>query len=1066
MRVIIKGKWLILIAWIAIIAGLFLAAPNMENLVREKGQITVPKGYSSTIAEQILKDVQSDENKGDDLQTALVFHRDTKLTKADFSEAKKAVSRLEEQKEELGITELLTHFNQKDLKDQLVSKDGKTILVSLNVTSNGREAKEISKDLYKALDNVKLDHYYTGNWVIGEDLVTNSQEGLKKTEGITVVFILAVLLLVFRSAVAPIIPLITVGFSYLTAQSIVAILVDKVDFPLSTFTQIFLVAVLFGIGTDYCILLLSRYKEELAKNEDITEAIVTTYRTAGKTVLFSGIAVLIGFASIGFSTFQLYKSAAAVAVGVAILLVALVTVVPFFMAVLGKKLFWPSKGKIEHSDSKFWGFLGSFSLARPFVSFLIVAIVAVPFLFTYKDQLSFNSLEEISDDYASIKGFNVIADSFGPGESMPSQIVIKNDDKMDTSEYIALTEKLSQELNKVDDVKTVRSLTRPTGKVIDDFYLSKQVGSVGDGLKKGNDGIKKISSGLKEAGNQMAASQPEMDQATDGISKLIKGTSDLKTGMGSLQDGLGKIEAGLKDGTMGTQEARKGLEEITAQSEKLLSGYQKLLSGYEQAGKGIGTLKGHYDDIAQNLNRLAESLAALDSHFAGFEQTLMKTDPTLLADKNYQAIKMTIKGVKDVPGIPDSPGAAAGAKSLADGIVQLNSGLKDAQEGISLANRNFAKAISGQKQLIDGMKQLVSGMKQLEQGLGKLEDGQGQIVSKLPQVAGGLDGLKTGQQQLLNGFETMSGQITQLSDGLSQSADGLHQVSKGLNTAQGYLTDASKQKQNGFYIPEDVLTSKDFTQVLDTYLSKDRKVMTMDIVFNKNPYSNEAIERIPEIKDTVKRVIKDTKLENAKIAIGGVSSMHNDLDHISKGDYSRTVILMLAGITIILVVLLRSLIMPLYLIGSLVLTYYTSMSISELIFVNWLGYTGISWAVPFFAFVILVALGIDYSIFLMDRFNEYRHLSVEQAILESMKKMGTVIISAAVILGGTFAAMMPSGVLSLLQIATILLIGLALYALIVLPLFVPVMVKTFGIANWWPFRSSKVHQLNQSEDAR
>jgi putative drug exporter of the RND superfamily len=69
--------------------------------------------------------------------------------------------------------------------------------------------------------------------------------------------------------------------------------------------------------------------------------------------------------------------------------------------------------------------------------------------------------------------------------------------------------------------------------------------------------------------------------------------------------------------------------------------------------------------------------------------------------------------------------------------------------------------------------------------------------------------------------------------------------------------------------------------------------------------------------------------------------------------------------------------------------------------------------------------------------------------------MGTVIISAAIILGGTFAAMMPSGVLSLLEIATILLIGLALYSLVVLPLFVPVMVKTFGEANWWPFIKNK-----------
>ena len=106
---------------------------------------------------------------------------------------------------------------------------------------------------------------------------------------------------------------------------------------------------------------------------------------------------------------------------------------------------------------------------------------------------------------------------------------------------------------------------------------------------------------------------------------------------------------------------------------------------------------------------------------------------------------------------------------------------------------------------------------------------------------------------------------------------------------------------------------------------------------------------------------------------------------------------------------------------------------------------------PFFGFVLLVALGVDYSIFLMDRFREYRHLDPKEAILEAMRHMGAVIMSAAVILGGTFAAMLPSGVMSLLQIATMVLCGLFLYALVMLPLFIPVMVRVFGEANWWPF---------------
>jgi len=179
--------------------------------------------------------------------------------------------------------------------------------------------------------------------------------------------------------------------------------------------------------------------------------------------------------------------------------------------------------------------------------------------------------------------------------------------------------------------------------------------------------------------------------------------------------------------------------------------------------------------------------------------------------------------------------------------------------------------------------------------------------------------------------------------------------------------------------------------------------------------------------------------------------MNHDLNVISDADYDRTMLLMLVGIFLVLLVLFRSIVMPIYIVISLLITFNTSLAITELIYVHIFGLSGVSWAVPFFGFVILLALGVDYSIFLMDRFKENRHMGPHEALLEAMKSMGSVIISAAIILGGTFAAMLPSGVMSLLQIATLVLCGLFLYALVMLPLFIPVMVKLFGKYNWWPF---------------
>lgn len=1033
MKVVIKAKWFILLTWVLLVAGFMVYSPNMEQLVRDKGQITVPDGYSSSIAEKLIN--ESNPSNGNEASAALVFYDKNGISKEDESAIKEAITKLEDEKI---ITDTTTHFENKELENQLISKDHKTILTLIKIDTSGKEIKEIRSIIKNSLKDSPVKHYLTGSDFISEDVIQSSQEGLHKTEVITLVFILLVLVIVFRSVVAPIIPLITVGFTYLTSQSIVALLVDKLNFPLSNFTQIFLVAILFGIGTDYCILLLSRFKEELSYDDNVTEAIIKTYRTAGKTVLFSSFAVLVGFASIGLATFKLYQSASAVAIGVAVLLLALVTIVPFFMAVLGKRIFWPLKGTIEHPQSKLWGMAGKLSLTRPILTLGIIVIIIAPFLLKYDGTLSFNSLDEIGESYESVKAFTIISDSFGPGESLPGKIVIKNDDKMDNSEYLALIEKISREVEKVDHVETIRSATRPVGDKIDDMYVTNQAGTLGDGLEKGNDGIKEIRNGLDHAATALHASSPELSKATDGIDNLVHGTVALQTGAEELQTNLVKIQNGLKDGAIGADQLKKGVKEAKINAEKLAAGSKELLSSYQQIGAGLDELHKNYVTTQAGLANIQVEIEKLKTAIDALENE----HPELTNDQNYITVKGTILVLNE------------NALKLNSAFLTLNEQLNHVILGVGKTNEGLEQMTTGQQAFSIGLDQLVEGLTNLENGMSNMADGQGAIIKELPKFTNGLGDLANGQVQLKSGVDSFISELDQLTSGLTKSVEGLTSVSDGLNSAQNYLIQLANVKNEemaGWYVPEDTLKNKDFQQVFDNYMSNDRKTTTLDVVWDINPYSNEALSQTKDIEAAVKRAINGTKLENAKYGVAGVSSIFSDLQQISNSDFARTVTLMLIGIGIILIVLLRSLIMPIYLVGSLILTYFTSSAITEFIFVDLLNYPGINWAVPFFGFVILMALGVDYSIFLMDRFNEYKTENIEEAMLHAMKNMGTVIISAAIILAGTFGAMLPSGVLPLLQIATLTLSGLLLYALIFLPLFVPVMVKIFGRANWWPF---------------
>ncbi|WP_214481814.1 MMPL family transporter [Bacillus sp. SM2101] len=1034
MKYVLKGKWIVILAWVVLVTSLMLLAPSFVDLVREKGELTMPEQYSSGLANKIL-----DEQGVSGEQIVLVFYDENTLSTADIAEAEVAVKILDTKKEQLGITEMLSHFHEQELKDQFVSEDGKTILVTLTVDSMNRQPIEIKNDLYDVINHIKVDHFYTGSMIINEDVIVNSEEGLKKTEFITVGFILLVLIFVFRSLIAPFIPLVTVGLTYLASQSIVAFLIDGFNFPVSTFTQIFLVAILFGIGTDYCILLLSRFKEEISKHEDVSDAIVETYRTAGKTVIFSGIAVMIGFASIGFSTFKLYQSASAVAVGIAVLLVALFTVVPFFMSLLGEKLFWPVKKSIEHRESKLWDKAGQFTFKRPIIALVTVLVIVTPFLIFYENKLSFNNLDELGDDFNSVKAFQIISDSFGPGESLPTTIVIKNDEPMGDLESISIIEKISREVASVNGVASVRSITRPIGKPLEELFVQNQLAELNGGLAEGNDGIQLISEGLQEASTLMSQNTPKLSEATDGISDLINGTNELKSGVAGLAEGLKSIEQGMWDSSYGASQLKGGLMELQHNAQILANSQSELLNGYNEIANGLTSFSAGYEEIEVNLENLQLALANVSSQFSDITEKY----PDLAEDPQFIAITSTINEVY------------GGLTELGTGLQQLNIEFINVVESVELANIGFDEAIKGQEALADGFAGFIDNIGQLASGLSGLAAGQESIIVSLPGVSSGIEQIVVGQQELRDGFQDLGGQITQLTDGLDQSVTGLNEVYTGLETATDYLAELSAapdEALTGWYLPNDVLEDNDFSRVFETYMSADQKTVTIDVIFNEHPYSEAALSQIEYIEEAIYRGINGSKLENATFGIGGETGINADLKKMSSEDFLRTVCIMIIGIFIMLTILLRSLIMPIYIILSLILTYFTSVAFAEILFVDILGYAGVSWAVPFFAFVMLVALGVDYSIFLMDRFNENKSLSVKEAMQYAMKNMGTVIISAALILGGTFAAMIPSGVLSLIQIATILLVGLLLYACVVLPLFIPVMVNTFGTANWWPFK--------------
>ncbi|WP_342540339.1 MMPL family transporter [Heyndrickxia sp. FSL K6-6286] len=999
MRRIIKGRWAIFAIWLIATIVLTVIQPDVNAILRQKGQEGTSKDSPSVIASSILK--KMDTTKGTD--NLIVFYDKNKISNDEMKGIGDVVKSLSDSSSELGITNMIDPFSMPDAKSSLVSKDGTTVMVSYKLDKKGREIDDIKKQFEEKLDKVPVTYYLSGEDFINNDYLKATQSGVEKSAALTVIFILVVLILAFRSVVTPLISLVAVAFSYLCSMGIAAQLIDKAGFPITSLTQMLLVLILFGIGTDYNILLFNRFKEELSHGHSIDDAIVNTYKTAGKTIAYSILTVFIAFLALVFSESPIYQSGVVVVIGVSVLLLEILTLTPFIMKVLGKKIFWPSKNVGGHKENKFWGKSSSLATKHPIIITVIILLIIGPMMYFHQEKLNFDTVGELGNKYPSSKAINLVSDHFGKGQSMPATVVIENDHALDNNESLAVIDNITERLKSIKGVKQVSSVTQPLGEKIDDFYVDSQMATVTDGLSQTKDGVDQIHDGMKQAQEKLGSAD-----FTD-VNKMVDGTAKLQDGMTALTSGLKKIQAGIDDKSNNPQTISNGIAAIETNLTKMSHGVALLADNYNKMQAGYKEMGAHYQEAAQALLGVKSAITQMQSMTDALGSSYTNSNN----DANFQALKQTINQL-----------ATTLSQITPESIQALNENYNAVTAGFGTANKNLA-SMSG------GLNQMADGLKKLKEGLGKASSGIDTIVTNMNSVNEGLGQMKTGQEQLaagLNGFGAFGDQLSDVNGGLEQISDGIGQTN-------GYLAQLNTNKN--FFIPKEALTNDEFKQSLDAFMSKDRKITKMTIVLSDDPYSNEALTTVKSINTTISNGLKGTVLSDAKHGTAGSSATTKDMNDVLSRDLNKTTIIVIAGVLLVLFFVIRSFWTPVFITASLVGAYYAAMFIVNYIFLDVLGYEGLSSFVPFFSFIIIVSLGVDYSIFLMMRFKEYPDLSPKEAIVLASKHTGGVIISAVIILGGTFATLMPAGIVLLSELAIAVITGLIVLCFILLPIFVP-----------------------------
>ena len=198
----------------------------------------------------------------------------------------------------------------------------------------------------------------------------------------------------------------------------------------------------------------------------------------------------------------------------------------------------------------------------------------------------------------------------------------------------------------------------------------------------------------------------------------------------------------------------------------------------------------------------------------------------------------------------------------------------------------------------------------------------------------------------------------------------------------------------------------------------------------------------------IRGVLKDNGIAGL---VGGQSATTLDTNVTARDDLFKIVPIVLIVILVILMLLLRSILSAVILIGTVILSYFATLGISALVFNHIFNFPGADPSVPLFGFIFLVALGVDYNIFLMTRVREEaKYTTTRKAIIHALQVTGGVITSAGVVLAATFAALGVIPILFLAQIAFIVSFGVLLDTIIVRSLLLSSLIYDLGSKIWWP----------------
>ncbi|WP_442929109.1 MMPL family transporter [Mycobacterium sp. MS1601] len=347
----------------------------------------------------------------------------------------------------------------------------------------------------------------------------------------------------------------------------------------------------------------------------------------------------------------------------------------------------------------------------------------------------------------------------------------------------------------------------------------------------------------------------------------------------------------------------------------------------------------------------------------------------------------------------------------------------------------------------------------LDQTVGSLSRTLNELTSAARDLGlGEPGGVSSRLNTAIQGANTLADSSRQLAEGVQLLVDQTRNIGSGLDQASNFLMamkrDAADPPMSGFYIPPEMLTQEEFKKAAELFISDDGHTARYLVQTALDPFSVEAMDQLQLIVKTAEDARPNTSLQDATISMVGFTVVNDNLRTYYNGDIKFIIIVTLVVVFLILAIILRAVIAPLYLVASVVLSFVSAVGIGVLFFQFLLG-EHLHWSVPGTAFLVLVAVGADYNLLLIHRIrDEVRHgHTMKAAVVRTVGATGGVITSAGIIFAVSMLSLTVSSLSTVVQMGFVIGVGLLLDTFIVRTVTVPAMAVLVGDRNWWPSKS-------------